>query len=223
MKCLTEHDDHRDVTRPNDALSDMFDALSGTNANAAEDNLMEANLNGPEADLPDASDPLISAATNAGTEERHNGTSAAISDGLAFQPLPSIKVAQDALDAMKKLLKPPRVTGGHYKASGLDDLLQERLLEMKRFLWVYIDPNSPSHGKWIMSSMAVAKSLVIMAPGMKLYLKRTRHLLKKFMRICNQSVNMSERWIWWTSWTQKRCGQKLGIKKELILLQLKDG
>ena len=142
MKCLTEHDDHRDVTRPNDALSDMFDALSGTNANAAEDNLMEANLNGPEADLPDASDPLISAATNAGTEERHNGTSAAISDGLAFQPPPSIKVAQDALDAIKKLLKPPRVTGGGYKASGLDDLLRERLLEMKQFLWVYIDPNS---------------------------------------------------------------------------------
>jgi hypothetical protein len=104
-------------------LSDMFDTLSGTNTNVAEDNLMEANLNGPEADLPDASDPLISAATNAGTEERHNGTSAAISDGLAFQPPPSIEVAQDALDAIKKLLKPPRVTGGGYKASGLDDLL----------------------------------------------------------------------------------------------------
>jgi hypothetical protein len=153
---LTECDDHRDVTRPNDTLSDMFDVFSGTNTNAAEDNVLEVNLNHPEADLPDAS---ISAATNVGTEEQHNGTSAAISDGLAFQPLPSIKVAQDALDAMKKLLKPPRVTGGHYKASGLDDLLQERLLEMKRFLWVYIDPNSPSHGKWIMSSMAVAKSL----------------------------------------------------------------
>ena len=140
-------------------LSDMFDTLSGTNANVAEDNLMEANLNGPEADLPDAFDPLISAATNAGTEERHNGTSAAISDGLAFQPPPSIKVAQDALDAIKKLLKPPRVTGGGYKASGLDDLLRERLLETKQFLWVYIDPNSQSHGKWIMSSMAVVKSL----------------------------------------------------------------
>ena len=120
---LTKRDDHCYATRPNDMLSDMFDTLSGTNTNVAEDNLMEANLNGPEADLPDASDPLISAATNAGTEERHNGTSAAISDGLAFQPPPSIKVAQDALDAIKKLLKPPRVTGGGYKASGLDDLL----------------------------------------------------------------------------------------------------
>ena len=49
--------------------------------------------------------------------------------------------------------------GGGYKASGLDDLLQERLLEMKQFLWVYIDPNSQSHGKWIMSSTAVVKSL----------------------------------------------------------------
>src|SRR6267154_1114005 len=139
---LTERDDHFDATRPDDALSDIFDALSGTNASAAECNPMEVDPKGPEADLPDASDPLISAATNAGTEERHNGTSAAISDGLAFQPPPSIEVVQEALDAIKKLLKPPRVTGGGYKASGLDDLLRERLLEMKQLLWVYIDPNS---------------------------------------------------------------------------------
>jgi hypothetical protein len=37
--------------------------------------------------------------------------------------------------------------GGGYEASGLDDLLQERLLEMKQLLCVYIDPNSQSHGK----------------------------------------------------------------------------
>jgi hypothetical protein len=189
---------------------------------------------GPEADLQDASDPLISAATNVGTEERHNGPSAAISDGPAFQPPPSIEVAQEALDVIKKLLKPPRDTGGGYKASGLDDLLQERLLEMKQLLWVYIDPTSQSHGKWIMTSRllqnpskrshgmpgssedACVHSLkimmicltIIMAPGMKLYSKRTRHLLKKFMRICNWLVNMSGQWIWWTSWTQKRCGQR---------------
>ena len=108
------------MTRPNDTFSDMFDVLSGTNTNAAEDHLMEVNLNCPDADLPGAS---ISAVTNAGTEERHNGTSAAISDGLAFQPPPLIKVAQDALDAIKKLLKPPRVMRGGYKASGLDYLL----------------------------------------------------------------------------------------------------
>ena len=36
---LTEHNDYHDVTRPNDILSDMFDMLSGTNANAAEDRL----------------------------------------------------------------------------------------------------------------------------------------------------------------------------------------
>ena len=30
---------------------------------------------------------------------------------------------------------------------------------MKQFLWVYIDPNSQSQGKWIMSSMAVVRSL----------------------------------------------------------------
>ena len=147
--------DHHDKTRPDDALPDVFDALSRTNPSPGECNSMEV---GPEADLLDASDPLISAATNAGTEERHNGTSAAISDGPAFQPPPSIEVAQEALGSIKKLLKPPRDTGEGYKASGLDDLLRERLLEMKQLLWVYIDSNSQSHGKWIMSSTAIAKS-----------------------------------------------------------------
>jgi hypothetical protein len=138
---------------------DVFDTLSGTNTTPEECNSMEVDPKGPEADLLDASDLLISAATNAGTEERHNGPSAAISDGPAFQPPPSIEVVQEALDAIKKLLKPPRDTGGGYKASGLDDLLRERLLEMKQLLWVYIDPTSQSHGKWIMSCMAVVKSL----------------------------------------------------------------
>jgi hypothetical protein len=68
-------------------------------------------------------------------------------------------LVQEALGAIKKLLKPPRDTGEGYKASGLDDLLRERLLEMKQLLWVYIDPNSQSHGKWIMSATAIAKSL----------------------------------------------------------------
>ena len=71
---MTERNDHHDVTRPNDALSDVFDVLSGTNTNAAEDNLMEANLNGPEADLPDASDPLISAATKDRKSTRLNSS-----------------------------------------------------------------------------------------------------------------------------------------------------
>ena len=117
------------MTRPDNALPDVFDTLPGTNASAGE-----VNPNGPEADLPDASDPLIRAATNVGTVERHNGTSAAIFDGLAFQLPPSIEVVWEALDTIKKLLKPPRDTGGGYKASGLDDLLQERLLEMKQLL-----------------------------------------------------------------------------------------
>ena len=121
--------------------SDVFDALSGTNASVAEFNPIEIDLKGTKADLPDASHPLISSVTNAGTEEQHNGTSA------------------EALDEIKKLLKPPRVMGGGYKASGLDDLLRERLLEIKQFLWVYIDPNSQSHRKWTMSSTAVVKSL----------------------------------------------------------------
>jgi hypothetical protein len=69
-----------------DAFPNVFDMLSCTNA------CLEVNPKGPEADLPDASDPLISAVTNVETEEQHNGTSAAISDGLGIQPPPSIEV-----------------------------------------------------------------------------------------------------------------------------------
>jgi len=48
---------------------------------------------------------------------------------------------------------------GGYKASGLDNVMQERLQEMKQFLWVYVDPKSQSYGKWIMSSTATARAL----------------------------------------------------------------
>src|SRR5882762_312704 len=91
------------------------------------------------------------------------------------------------------------------------------------------NPSKRSHGTLGSSEDACVHSLkimmicltIIMAPRMKLYLKRTRQLCKKFMRICNQSVNMSGRWICWTSWIQKRCGQRQGIKRESMLLQLK--
>ena len=61
---LNERNDHGDATRPDHALPDIFDMLPGTNASAGE-----VNTNGPEADRPDAFDPLIRAVTNAGTVE----------------------------------------------------------------------------------------------------------------------------------------------------------
>ena len=53
--------------------------------------------------------------------EQRNNTMALLLPSL--MDLPLIKVVQDALYSIKKLLKPPRVMGGGYKASGLDDLL----------------------------------------------------------------------------------------------------
>jgi len=43
----TECKDHHDMTGCDDVLSDIFDALSGTNASSGECNLMEVDPNGP--------------------------------------------------------------------------------------------------------------------------------------------------------------------------------
>ena len=83
-------------------------------------------------------------------------------------------------------------------------------------LWPLQNPSKRSHGMQGSSEDVCMHSLkimmicltIIMEPGMKLYSKRTKHLPKKFMCICNQLVNMSGQWIWWTSLTHKRCMQR---------------
>ena len=118
----------------------------------------------------------------------------------------NIKVMQEALDTIKKILKPPRDMGGGYKASGLNDLLQKRLLEMKQLSLIPI-LNLMANGSCHLQSLqnpskrncgmpGSSKDMymhllkitmicltIIMAPGTKQYSKKTRHSHKKFMRI----------------------------------------
>jgi hypothetical protein len=77
----------------------------------------------------------------------------------AVEPPPSIEVAMEALGVIKRLLKPPRDSGVGYKAAEIDGVLRERLEEMKQFLWVYVNPLSDTHAKWMASSLATAKAL----------------------------------------------------------------
>ena len=65
----------------------------------------------------------------------------------------------EALGAIKTILKPPRDSGVTYKAAEIDKVLRERLEEMKQYLWVYINPLSDTHAKWMQSSLAMAKAL----------------------------------------------------------------
>ena len=147
-----ENTSNSDVTGP-DALPDVFDVSLDNGPSVGQAEPIQVNAEtGPSALTPNP----MTTTTDAGTGERDNGTT---SDGAVFQPPPTIDVTQEALDALKKILKPPRDTGGGYKASGLDDVLRERLQEMKQFLWVYVDPQSKSHGKWMMSSTDTARAL----------------------------------------------------------------
>jgi hypothetical protein len=75
------------------------------------------------------------------------------------EPPPSIEVAMEALGAIKRILKPLRDSGVGYKAAEIDEMLRERLEEMKQFLWVYANPLSDTHAKWMASSLAMAKAL----------------------------------------------------------------
>jgi hypothetical protein len=52
-----------------------------------------------------------------------------------------------ALDDLKKILRPPQLSGGGHKDPGLDLVLQTRLKEMKQFLWTYVNPQSIAYNK----------------------------------------------------------------------------
>jgi hypothetical protein len=103
---------------------------------------------------------------NEEVEERDGGTSvqppnkaASGASAPAVEPPPSIEVAMEALGAIKRILKPLRDSGVGYKAAEIDEMLRERLEEMKQFLWVYANPLSDTHAKWMASSLAMAKAL----------------------------------------------------------------
>lgn len=72
---------------------------------------------------------------------------------------PDLEVARLALADVKRILKPPRTSGKGYKDPQLHTVLRERLEGMQRLLWAYVDPQSPTHGKWIAASVHVAKLL----------------------------------------------------------------
>lgn len=72
---------------------------------------------------------------------------------------PSIEEALLALGDLRRILKPPRVTGKGYKDPDLKTVLRQRLEGMSQLLWTYCDPQSPTYGKWIAASVRVAGAL----------------------------------------------------------------
>ncbi|KAG1780323.1 hypothetical protein EV702DRAFT_1043155 [Suillus placidus] len=75
-----------------------------------------------------------------------------------YKPSPTIEEAQLAFDDLKRILRPPKKTAG-YKDPELDAVFCRRLEGMKQFLWVYVDPQSSTFGKWTMTSLLTARAL----------------------------------------------------------------
>ncbi len=80
---------------------------------------------------------------------------------------PSLDEAQDALDHLRRLLKPPRPANDAGKKQGIketkfDKTMQQRLEGMRLFLWNYIDMQkkaAPNKPQWMNTSFQMAKSL----------------------------------------------------------------
>jgi len=101
-----------DVTGPN-ALPDVFSALSDNSPSVGQPEPIQVDTaTGPSSPVPDVgTEEQFDGTMHSNRTMHSNGTTHAASDA-AFQPLPTIQVAQEALDALKKLLKPPRDAGG---------------------------------------------------------------------------------------------------------------
>jgi hypothetical protein len=72
---------------------------------------------------------------------------------------PSIEAAKIAHAELKNILHPPRKNGIGYKHANIDLLLRSRLEAMQQYLWIYINPCSRYHGKWMAASIETAQSL----------------------------------------------------------------
>ena len=72
---------------------------------------------------------------------------------------PTVELSKVAYERIKRILRPPRLTGNGYKDPGLDLLLRSQLEAMMRFLWAYINPQSKSFDKWSAASLEMAKAV----------------------------------------------------------------
>jgi hypothetical protein len=76
-----------------------------------------------------------------------------------FMHLPTVDKVVLALEDIKKILKPPWLTGRGYKDPELDLLFRSHLEGMQQFMWTYINPNSGVMGHWQASSLKTANDL----------------------------------------------------------------
>ena len=56
-----------------------------------------------------------------------------------FRPPPGVSEAEEALNALRLILKPPRDGCQGYKDPGLNSLLQGWLEKMRMFLWTFVN------------------------------------------------------------------------------------
>jgi len=75
-----------------------------------------------------------------------------------YLPPPGIEAAHRAYKDVQLLLKPKWKTGPGYVDPEFDSITQERLEQIRLFLWSYVDPDTTAHGGTVGSSwMAASK------------------------------------------------------------------
>ena len=150
-----------DYNNPEEAnISETVDGKRITPKIDLEENAPESK-DGDE-NIPETAEDENSHTSDAGiqTEDNHSeqmGEQTCMKAGH-FKPAPTIEEARLALEDLKKILKLQHTNPG-YKDPQLDLLFGSQLEGMKQFLWMYINPQSTTHGKWQAASLKTANSL----------------------------------------------------------------
>jgi hypothetical protein len=77
---------------------------------------------------------------------------------------PTITQASEAVEDLKKLLRPPRDNGEGYKNANISEFVKIRMLGMQNLLNLFTHSSSATHGKWVPSSMQAAFSVLKSSP-----------------------------------------------------------
>ena len=71
---------------------------------------------------------------------------------------PTVEAVKEAHKKIKDMIRPPRDNGKGYKDPKLDLVLRGRLEAMMRFMWAYINSESPCYDKWEAASLDTARA-----------------------------------------------------------------
>ena len=158
------------ISETQDIIQNSVSDTTGPPVSTGVDMPCRPNQQATVEDVTDEQDPVIPSPENQNDDDNdgdddntrsdEEGEGCAQDDEKSTRWMPpTVELSKVAYERIKRILRPPRLTGNGDKDPGLDLLLRSRLEAMMRFLWAYINPQSKSFDKWSAVSLEMAKAV----------------------------------------------------------------